>query len=98
MIYPVSNAMRRLLLRENVQSIGHGCGYWLTEVHDACYPHKRNIDTIGKWEAVLNALDREKKAGCNLFEKGFFLTPYRRWARNFTLLEVKNDIFRSELC
>lgn len=82
--YPVSNAARRLLMRENESCIGWGCK-WLHCVYDACFPHNRNIQLSDKWEAVLNAIDREKKTGCNLFEKGFYLTPYRRWARNFTL-------------
>lgn len=90
MNYPVSNAMRRLLLRENVQSIGYGCGYWLVEIHDACFPHKRNVGNAEKWKTVLSAIDREKKNGCTMFEKGFFLTPSSRWARVFTLKDRQN--------
>lgn len=90
MKYPVSNAAKRLLIRENERCIGYGCAGWLDSIHDSCYPYKRNIHPLNKWEAVLNAIDRERKAGCTLFEKGFFLTPSSRWARIFTLKSEQN--------
>ena len=90
MKYPVSTATKRYLGKINSCCIGYCSDDRLEIVYDACFPHKRNIDNAEKWAAVLNALDRERKAGCKLFEKGFYLTPSSRWARIFTLKDDKN--------
>jgi hypothetical protein len=88
--YPVSNATKRYLERIGENCIGYGFCGWLDEIYDACYPHKRNKHPLDKWQVVLNALDRERKAGCGLFEKSDFLTPSSRWARIFTLKSEQN--------
>ena len=90
MKYPVSNAMRRYLDKIGENSAGWGFVGTLDSVYDSCYPHRRNIHILDKWEAVLNALDRERKNGCAMFEKRFFLTPCSRWARIFTLKSDQN--------
>ena len=90
MKYPVSNATKRYLERIGEDCIGWTFVGWLDDIYDSCYPYKRNIHPLDKWESVLNAIDREKKAGCDMFEKGFFLTPCNRWARVFTLKDDKN--------
>ena len=82
--------MKRYLERIGENSAGWGFAGTLDDVYDSCYPHRRNVHVLDKWEAVLNALDREKKKGCTLFEKGFFLTPCSRWARIFTLKSEQN--------
>jgi hypothetical protein len=85
MKYPISNATKRYLEKIGENSVGWGFAVTLANVYDSCYPHRRNVHVIDKWEAVLNALDSERKEGCKLFEKSFFLTPSNRWARIFTL-------------
>ena len=90
MKYPVSTATKRYLEKIGKNSVGWGFAVALANVYDACYPHRRNVHILDKWEAVLSALDRERKAGCKLFEKGFYLTPSSRWARIFTLKDDKN--------
>lgn len=90
MKYPVSAATKRFLENIKEDCIGYGFCGWLESIYDACYPHKRNKHVIDKWQIVLNALDRERKAGCDLFEKGDFLTPCSRWARIFTLKSDQN--------
>ena len=89
MKYPVSTAMKRYLDKIGENSVGWGFAATLANVYDSCYPHRRNVHILDKWEAVLIALDRERKAGCKLFEKGFYLTPANRWARIFTLKSDK---------
>lgn len=88
--YPVSNATKRYLERIGENCIGYGFCGWLDSIYDACYPHRRNVHILDKWEAVLIALDRERKNGCAMFEKGFYLTPSNRWARIFTLKSEQN--------
>ena len=90
MKYPVSAATKRFLENIKEDCIGYGFCGWLEYIYDACYPHKRNRHVLDKWQIVLNALDRERKAGCDYFEKGDFLTPSSRWARIFTLKSEQN--------
>ena len=88
--YPVSAATKRFLENIKEDCIGYGFCGWLEYIYDACYPHKRNRHVLDKWQIVVNALDRERKAGCDYFEKGDFLTPSSRWARIFTLKSEQN--------
>lgn len=90
MKYPVSTATKRYLDKIGENSVGWGFAVTLANVYNACYPNRRNVHVIDKWEAVLIALDHERKNGCKLFEKGFYLTPSNRWARIFTLKSEQN--------
>lgn len=82
-----------VIAKKVIKEIQENCiayGFWseLHKIHDEAWPEKLERHPILKWQAVLNALDRESKQENAIFEKKYF-RAWRNLARVFVLKEGK---------